>query len=153
VQSNTRIDDIILLWRCSMGGLAEHPWHDALSCGANQRQGFVQAMQACRLRRSHTLVPPPRTDPFPLPAACPAAPSFLSQVIHVTLQWDQLTYTVPVGRRKKRRTKTILDCVSGHVLPGRLLAVMGPTGGWAAGRVRGCLQAASWVGAKAPHTR
>lgn len=50
------------------------------------------------------------------------------QVIHVTLQWEGLTYSVPVGRRRRRTQKTILQGVSGHVLPGHLLAVMGPTG-------------------------
>ena len=50
------------------------------------------------------------------------------QVIGVTLQWTGLVYTVPVGRRKKRTTKTVLSDVSGHALPGQLLAVMGPTG-------------------------
>ncbi|EFN55091.1 hypothetical protein CHLNCDRAFT_134989 [Chlorella variabilis] len=52
----------------------------------------------------------------------------LKRVIHVTLQWESLTYTVLVGRRKKRATKTVLDGVSGHLAPGRLLAVMGLTG-------------------------
>lgn len=46
----------------------------------------------------------------------------------MTLQWEQLHYTVPVGRRKKRTDKMILKSVSGHVQPGHLLAVMGPTG-------------------------
>ena len=35
---------------------------------------------------------------------------------------------VPVGKGKGRTTKTILSDLSGHVLPGSLLAVMGPTG-------------------------
>jgi hypothetical protein len=52
----------------------------------------------------------------------------LKRVIQVTIQWQELTYTVPVGRGKKRSTKTVLDAMSGHVEPGRLLAVMGPTG-------------------------
>lgn len=52
----------------------------------------------------------------------------LKRVIHVTLQWERLTYSVTVGRGKKRTVKTILDGISGHLEPGRLLAVMGPTG-------------------------
>ncbi|KAL4437525.1 hypothetical protein ABPG77_003506 [Micractinium sp. CCAP 211/92] len=52
----------------------------------------------------------------------------LKKVIHVTLQWEALTYSVSVGRRRRRVQKTILQGVSGHVLPGHLLAVMGPTG-------------------------
>ncbi|KAL4452063.1 hypothetical protein ABPG75_007725 [Micractinium tetrahymenae] len=63
-------------------------------------------------------------------AALNGAVSFarLKKVIHVTLQWEGLSYSVPVGRRRKRTQKTILQGVSGHVLPGHLLAVMGPTG-------------------------
>lgn len=52
----------------------------------------------------------------------------LKRVIQVTIQWRALSYTVPVGRGKKRTTKTVLDAMNGHVEPGRLLAVMGPTG-------------------------
>lgn len=52
----------------------------------------------------------------------------LKKVIHVTLQWDSLTYTVPVGKRRKRVQKVVLETISGHVAPGQLLAVMGPTG-------------------------
>ena len=59
--------------------------------------------------------------------ACACSPA-RSQVIGVTLQWQGLVYTVPVGRRKKRTIKTVLGGVSGHALPGQLLAVMGPTG-------------------------
>ena len=59
--------------------------------------------------------------------ACARSPA-RSQVIGVTLQWQNLVYTVPVGRRKKRTIKTVLGGVSGHALPGQLLAVMGPTG-------------------------
>ena len=57
------------------------------------------------------------------------APLCFLQIIHVTLQWEGLTYSVPVGRRRRRVQKAILQGVSGHVLPGHLLAVMGPTGG------------------------
>ena len=50
------------------------------------------------------------------------------QVILITLEWRDLTYKVVVGKRKQRTFKTILDGLSGAVSPGRLLAVMGPTG-------------------------
>ena len=50
------------------------------------------------------------------------------QVILITLEWRELTYKVVVGKRKQRTYKTILDGLSGAVSPGRLLAVMGPTG-------------------------
>lgn len=49
----------------------------------------------------------------------------------VSITWSELTYTVPVrlGRQlRKRGTKVVLDGVSGHVPPERLLAIMGPTG-------------------------
>lgn len=49
----------------------------------------------------------------------------------VSITWNNLTYTVPVrvGRQlRKRGTKVVLDGVSGHVPPERLLAIMGPTG-------------------------
>lgn len=46
----------------------------------------------------------------------------------MALEWKHLTYTVPVGRGKKKTTKTILDRLSGVAPPGHLLAIMGPTG-------------------------
>lgn len=46
----------------------------------------------------------------------------------MALEWRNLTYTVPVGRGKKKTTKTILDRLSGVAPPGHLLAIMGPTG-------------------------
>jgi ABC-type multidrug transport system fused ATPase/permease subunit len=66
-------------------------------------------------------------SPLSIHVACARSPAH-SQVIGVTLQWQGLVYTVPVGRRKKRTIKTVLGGVSGHALPGQLLAVMGPTG-------------------------
>lgn len=50
------------------------------------------------------------------------------QVIHVTLEWRGLSYQVQTGRWRKRSSKTILQDCSAAVAPGRLLAVMGPTG-------------------------
>lgn len=47
------------------------------------------------------------------------------QSIRVTLEWRDLRYTVPVGRRRQRSSKTILEGLSAVLLPGRLLAVMG----------------------------
>ena len=52
----------------------------------------------------------------------------LSHVMKITIEWKDLTYLVNVGRGKKKSAKTILDSLSGQVPPGRLLAVMGPTG-------------------------
>ena len=52
----------------------------------------------------------------------------LSKVLQITLEWKDVTYIVSTGRKKKRVCKTILDHLSGQVSPGRLLAVMGPTG-------------------------
>ena len=44
------------------------------------------------------------------------------------LEWEGLSYTVPVGRGRGRAVKTVLDSISGSAAPGQLLAVMGPTG-------------------------
>jgi len=50
------------------------------------------------------------------------------QIIKVTLEWKDLTYTVQIGHGKKRSTRTILENLTSQVPPGRLVAVMGPTG-------------------------
>ena len=50
------------------------------------------------------------------------------QAVTVALEWRNLTYTVPVGKGKKKRTKKILDRLTGVAPPGHLLAIMGPTG-------------------------
>lgn len=50
------------------------------------------------------------------------------QLLKVHVEWRDLTYTVPVGRRKNRTNRTILSNLSASVPAGRLLAVMGPTG-------------------------
>lgn len=50
------------------------------------------------------------------------------QIIEVTIEWHNLTYSVPIGRGKKRTERTILDNLSAQVPPGRLVAIMGPTG-------------------------
>ena len=47
----------------------------------------------------------------------------------MALEWRNLTYTVPVGKGKKKSTKMILDRLTGVAPPGHLLAIMGPTGG------------------------
>lgn len=52
----------------------------------------------------------------------------LSKVMPITLEWKNLNYSVLVGKRKHQTAKTILDNLSGQVNPGRLLAIMGPTG-------------------------
>lgn len=52
----------------------------------------------------------------------------LTRVIRVALEWRDLTYSIPVGRKKSRSIKTILSRLSSHVPPGRLVAIMGPTG-------------------------
>lgn len=44
---------------------------------------------------------------------------------HGGLQWDNVCYSVPVGRRRR---KWILADVSGTAIPGCVLAVMGPSG-------------------------
>jgi len=44
---------------------------------------------------------------------------------HGGLQWDDVCYSVPVGRRRR---KWILANVSGSATPGCVLAVMGPSG-------------------------
>ncbi len=65
------------------------------------------------------------------------------QAITVNITWTGLNYTVPVrvGKQlRKRGTKVVLDNVSGHVPPERLLAIMGPTGVW----VAGCMWASGW---------
>ena len=46
----------------------------------------------------------------------------------MALEWRNLTYTVPVGKGKKKGTKMILDRLTGVAPPGHLLAIMGPTG-------------------------
>lgn len=58
----------------------------------------------------------------------------LKRVIPITLQWTDLNYSVVVGKRRARKPKTILSSISGHVKPGHLLAVMGPTGAGGQGR-------------------
>lgn len=50
------------------------------------------------------------------------------KIIKVSIEWEDLTYTVTVGRRKNKKIKTILDNISAQVPAGRLVAVMGPTG-------------------------
>lgn len=58
-------------------------------------------------------------------------PNLTQQAMSVSITWSDLTYTVPVrvGRAiRKRGTKVVLEKVSGHVPPERLLAIMGPTG-------------------------
>lgn len=71
----------------------------------------------------------------------------LKHVIGVTLQWRDLTYVVQAGRGRKRKAKTVLQGISGHVTPGHLLAVMGPTGaGWRAVLGRG-----AWRAPGVPH--
>ncbi len=50
------------------------------------------------------------------------------QLIKVAIEWHSVTYTVPVGRGKKRTSRTIIDSACGRVTPGHLLAIMGPTG-------------------------
>ncbi len=50
------------------------------------------------------------------------------QAVTVALEWRNLTYTVPVGKGKKKSTKMILDRLTGVAPPGHLLAIMGPTG-------------------------
>jgi ATP-binding cassette, subfamily G (WHITE), member 2 len=45
--------------------------------------------------------------------------------VRVNLEWQDLTYTVPL---KKKRTKTVLSGLSGRLPPGRLLAIIGPSG-------------------------
>jgi ABC-type multidrug transport system ATPase subunit/ABC-type multidrug transport system permease subunit len=52
----------------------------------------------------------------------------MKRIIGITLQWERLNYSVTVGRRRKRKEKTILQDISGHVESGHLLAIMGPTG-------------------------
>lgn len=46
----------------------------------------------------------------------------------VALEWSGLTYTVTVGHFRRKRPKQVLCDVWGAVQPGRLLAVMGPSG-------------------------
>ena len=52
----------------------------------------------------------------------------LSKIMPITLEWKNLNYSVIVGKRKNKTVKTILDNLTGQVTPGRLLAIMGPTG-------------------------
>lgn len=80
----------------------------------------------------------------------------LKRVVRVTLEWRALAYTVPVGPRRGCRqpqgTKTILQDLSATVPPGRLVAILGPSGcgkvralGIAAGPFPYC-ELASWMG-------
>lgn len=68
-------------------------------------------------------------------------------VIGVTLQWRELTYVVQTGRGRKRKPKTVLQGISGHVTPGHLLAVMGPTGALPGCLAAGCLDLAGGLSA------
>ncbi|KAK9806141.1 hypothetical protein WJX72_003105 [[Myrmecia] bisecta] len=52
----------------------------------------------------------------------------MNKLVKVAIEWHDVTYTVPVGRRKQRKQRVIIDASSGRVTPGHLLAVMGPTG-------------------------
>ncbi|KAK9828718.1 hypothetical protein WJX72_001697 [[Myrmecia] bisecta] len=52
----------------------------------------------------------------------------MKKLVKVAIEWQEVTYTVPVGKRKHRKQRVILDASSGRVTPGHLLAVMGPTG-------------------------
>jgi len=49
------------------------------------------------------------------------------KVTPVEMSWQNLTSTITVGRRKKK-SRTLLNNVSGYVRPGQLLAIMGPSG-------------------------
>lgn len=46
----------------------------------------------------------------------------------VAIEWSSLHYTVTVGHFRRKRTKHVLTDVWGSVQPGRLLAIMGPSG-------------------------
>ncbi|KAI7840285.1 hypothetical protein COHA_006067 [Chlorella ohadii] len=63
-----------------------------------------------------------------LEAAAAADGAANRQAIRVTLEWRDLRYSVPVGRRRQRTSRTILEGLSAVLPPGRLLAIMGPTG-------------------------
>merc|ERR1719233_2879466 len=43
----------------------------------------------------------------------------------ITLEWRHIFYSIPQKRKSK---KVILECVSGCARPGRLLAILGPSG-------------------------
>ncbi len=60
------------------------------------------------------------------PACKPPTPSWPPlHVVRVTLEWRHLSYRVPVGRRRRRFSREILQDMSAVVPPGRLVAVMG----------------------------
>ena len=46
----------------------------------------------------------------------------------VAIEWSGLTYNVTIGHFRRKRVKHVLTDVWGAVQPGRLLAVMGPSG-------------------------
>lgn len=47
----------------------------------------------------------------------------------VAIEWSTLTYTVTIGHfRRRKKAKHVLSDIWGAVQPGRLLAVMGPSG-------------------------
>lgn len=50
--------------------------------------------------------------------------------MHDIFTWQHLYYTIPIGHRK---TRQLLDDVSGYVAPGKLTALVGESG---AGKVR-----------------
>lgn len=54
-----------------------------------------------------------RPQPWHTPSALPL-PSALQRIIGITLQWERLNYSVTVGRRKKRKQKTILQVQAGR---------------------------------------
>lgn len=74
---------------------------------------------------AHGPNPPTHKHTHPLTHPPPVIFLNLQQVIRVVLEWQELNYQVPVGRRRKRSMRTILQDQSAALGPGRLLAVMG----------------------------
>lgn len=46
----------------------------------------------------------------------------------LTLSWDNVSYSVTVGKRKNKSQKVILNGLSGQALPGQVVAIMGASG-------------------------
>ena len=46
----------------------------------------------------------------------------------ISIAWRNVSYTVAVGKKKKRTTKKVLDGMTGAAMPRHFIALMGPTG-------------------------
>lgn len=110
------------------------PSHDATAGLPGHAQRFMQALSLRMaagtdgLGKGHSVL-----TAFESLDSAPTGPGQVNikRVIHVRITWEHLVYEVPVrtpGKLRKAGLRRVLAGLTGAVAPGRLLAVMGPTG-------------------------